>query len=213
MNYNSQAKAYKRDMTCVNISAYKDIDDTPLLVLVDLQREYLCADRRLGLHAPEAAIKNCTVLVEWARSCRIPIAFVRWTQPGKLFSRGGDFSGWIEPCSPAGSDMIFERAWPSCYASAEFAQMMENGGGRNAILAGFTGSMACLATVVDGAQRQHRFTFVSDASLSHAIRDHGQLQVHAMATLLISQFAHVVQTSLLLADNAQFSSIAEQFEG
>ena len=213
MNLHPKPQGFLRDMNCVSISTYKDLDDTPLLVLVDLQREYLCADRRLGLQAPDSAIKNCSLLTEWARANRIPVAFVRWTQPGKLFARGGNFTGWIEACSPSGSDMVFERSWPSCYASSEFAQMMDNGGGRNVILAGFTGSMACLATVIEGVQRQHRFTFVSDASLSHAIRHHTQSEVHDMASLIISQFAHVMDTLSLVNGHRPFSDFAEQIAG
>lgn len=197
-------------MNPITIATYKDYDDTPLLILVDLQREYLCLERRLGLRDPDRAISNCSRLVSWARANRIPIAFVRWTQPGKLFSKSNNLSGWIDGCAPTGSDMVFERAWPSCYASPEFARMMDDGAGQNAIIAGFTGSMACLTTIIEGVPRKHRFTFVSDASLSHELGSNSQSEAHDMATKMISQFADVTDTATVVRTRCAFQVLRNQ---
>lgn len=72
--------------------------------------------------------------------------------------------------------------------------MMDEGGGRNAVIAGFTGAVACLATIVEGASYGHKYTFVSDASTSHAIRGNDEETSHHMATTLISNFAPLAST-------------------
>jgi nicotinamidase-related amidase len=186
----------------IDIRSYKDNARIPLLVLVDLQQEYVCPGRPLGLKNAGKAFDNCKRLLACARANRYPVAFVRWTQAGLMFNRGAQFSDWVDGCVPTGSDMIFERAWPSCYASAEFSEMMDSGGGRNAVIAGFTGSIACLATIIEGAPRQHRFTFIHDASISHAHHGKEEDEIHAMATTLISLYATVWTTEHWLNEQA-----------
>ena len=90
--------------------------------------------------------------------------------------------------------MVFERAWPSCYESTEFSEMMDDGGGRNAVIAGFTGAIACIATMIEGVPRQHRFTFIEDASASHAHQGKSEAAMHQVACSLISLYARVEKT-------------------
>ena len=54
--------------------------------------------------------------------------------------------------------MIFERDRPSCYASKDFSEVMESGGG-SFVLAGFAGEAACLATAIDAFHRGHTSHF------------------------------------------------------
>ncbi|MBU1212822.1 MAG: isochorismatase family protein [Alphaproteobacteria bacterium] len=185
-------------MAVINLQSLKAAS-MPLLILADLQKEYVCADRPLGLQNPQAALVNCRRLLSHARSMRIPVAFLRWAQRGHLFNPSGLFSGWIDGLTPRGSDMVFERAWPSAYTSAEFANCMDEGLGDNAAIAGFTGSLSCLATVVEGSQRQHRYTFITDASQTHALEGQDEERSHEIATSLISLYARVETTESWIA--------------
>lgn len=178
----------------VDIRSYTGDDGIPTLILVDLQQEYLAPHRPLGLKNPQSALGNCRQLLAEARACKWPVAFVRWAQCGTVFNHKGQFSGWLDGFNPTGSDMIFERQLPSCYSSSEFTEMMNDCCGRNALIAGFTGAIACLSTIVEGVSRQHSFTFIWDASASHAHRGKDESEAHGMATFVISSYAEIKST-------------------
>jgi nicotinamidase-related amidase len=176
----------------VDIRVYRDPAFTPLLVLVDPQLEYL-TDGQLGLPHAEQPVERCRRLLAFARQERFPVAFTRWRQHRK-FMQPGSRSEWIDGLAPAGGDMIFDRSGPSCYGSRDFAEMMDRGGGTHAVLAGFTGTMACLSTVVDAIHRGHTVTFIHDASASHAMASLPATQTHQFITDVISLYCPVMST-------------------
>src|SRR6266700_6555620 len=122
----------------IDLRAYVDPSVVPTLVLVDLQQEYVATSR---------ALANCRAALAHARAKGFPVAFVRWLARSAFFNPATRFSRWIERFEPFGSDMVFERDQPSCYASTSFDQVMTECGGF--VLAGFAGEAACLATAVD----------------------------------------------------------------
>ena len=178
-------------MNIVDLNVLKGSAPLPLLILIDVQREYVESRRPLALKSHESAIANCRNLLQHARRSYMPVAFLRWVQPSKIFNPNGAFTTWIDGLEPLGSEMVFDRRWPSAYTSEEFAAMMDEGWGYDAAIAGFTGTIACLATMVDASQRQHRLTFLADASQSHAMGTHDETAAHAMAGSIISLFGKV----------------------
>ncbi len=128
------------------------------LVLVDLQQEYIASPRVLALEETKGALANCRAALAHARAMGLPVAFARWIDRTPLFNKATRFSRWIEGFEPHGVDMIFERNRPSCYASADFAEVMSGGGG-SFVLAGFAGEAACLATAIDAFHRGHTVTY------------------------------------------------------
>lgn len=180
-------------MNVVNLRVYRDSRFTPTVIVVDPQKEYVAANRALELPGVDAAIERCRELVSFARGNGFPIVFMRWKQQGKFFN-ARPFADWIDGLVPNGSDMIFERSLPSCYASDAFSEMMEQGGGDNAVIAGFTGAIACLSTLVEAYHRKHNLTFLADASASHPLLPHTPVQTHEFTTQLISLYAPVATT-------------------
>lgn len=195
-------------MAPIDIHTFSGLNNAPTLVLVDLQQEYICEHRPLGLSSATPALENCKRLLAAARHYKIPVAFMRWSQDGTVFNRNGRFSDWIEGLSPTKSDMVFERRHPSCYASKEFCSMMRDGGGEHVIIAGLTSSVACLATIVDGVTNQHRYIFAQDASASHAHNGKNENEVHDLACFFISIFGMLKSTSQVIAE---FESSVSQF--
>ncbi len=186
-------------MGVVDLRTYRDSSATPLLILVDPQLEYQCEDRALRLDCADEAIANCQALLSFARASRFPVAFVRWIQKGKFFGHMSAGSGWIDGLGPRGSDMIFDRDMPSCYASRDFADMMEQGGGSNAVIAGFTGTIACLSTIIDAFHRGHRVMFISDASASHQTVDASHADAHRAAVGIARLYCPVETTARWIA--------------
>ncbi len=127
----------------IDLRAYVDPSVVPILVLVDLQQEYIATARALAVPGAAAALANCRAALTHARAKGFPVAFVRWLARSAFFNPATRFSRWIEGFEPFGSDMVFERGQPSCYASTSFDQVMTECGG-NFVLAGFAGEAACL---------------------------------------------------------------------
>jgi len=180
-------------MNVVDLRVYRDPAFTPVVIFIDPQQEYVAEGRALGLANAVRAVENCRTLLAFARREGFPVAFTRLRQRGKFFG-GHAHSGWIDGLSPQGGDMVFDRSLPSCYADREFADMMDNGGGDNAVLAGFTGTIACLSTAIDAYQRQHRVAFIADASASHALPSFQDDAAHAFVTEVIGLYGPVTTT-------------------
>jgi nicotinamidase-related amidase len=178
----------------VNLRTYSDAALLPVVIVIDPQREYEAEDRALRLPAPEPAIENCRRIVRFARLHGLPLALLRWRQRGKFLADVNGFAGWLDGLAPRGSDMVFERSTPSCYGSNGFAEMMNAGGGEHAVVAGFTGALACLSTVIDGYHRGHKLTFVADASASHRLEGFPTAETDRLVASIIGLYAPVMST-------------------
>jgi len=135
----------------------------------------------------------------------LPVAFVRWIDRTAIFNKASRFSRWIEGFEPHGVDMIFERNRPSCYASADFAEVIGGGGG-SFVLAGFAGEAACLATAIDGFHRGHGITFLADASASHALDDIAAKDVHRVVSTVAGLYGEVLTTKSWIARTSRRNS-------
>jgi nicotinamidase-related amidase len=189
----------------IDLRAYVNPSVIPTLVLVDLQREYIASPRVLAIPEARTALANCRAALVHARAMGFPVAYVRWINRSSLFNAATPFSRWIEGFEPHGVDMIFERNRPSCYASADFAEVMSGGGG-NFVLAGFAGEAACLATAIDAFHRGHEVTYLADASASHALDDAGADDVHRVVSSIVGLYGSVSATKTWIADTSRRSN-------
>ena len=164
-------------MSIVNFRAYANPRIVPTLVLVDLQQEYIAAPRALALEDAPKALEQCRAALAHARENGFPVAFMRW----------------IEGFEPHGSDMIFERNRPSCYASREFAEFMGRSG-QPFVMAGFAGETACLSTAIDAFHRGHAFSFLHDASASHALEHTPAEGAHRAVGDIVRLYGDVTDT-------------------
>jgi nicotinamidase-related amidase len=182
----------------IDLRAYVNPSVIQTLVLVDLQQEYIASPRVLALEETKGALANCRAALAHARAMGLPVAFVRWIDRTPIFNKASPFSRWIEGFEPHGVDMIFERNRPSCYASADFAEVMGGAGG-SFVLAGFAGEAACLATAIDGFHRGHSITFLGDASASHALDDITAKDVHRVVSTVTGLYGEVLTTKSWIA--------------
>jgi nicotinamidase-related amidase len=159
----------------------------------------------LALEETKGALANCRAALTHARAAGMPVAYVRWIDRTPLFNKATRFSRWIEGFEPHGADMIFERNRPSCYASADFAEVVGLGGG-SFVLAGFAGEAACLATTVDAFHRGHTVTYLTDASASHALDDIGANEVHRVVSGVVGLYGDVITTRSWIARTSRRNS-------
>lgn len=165
----------------------------PTLVLMDMQQEYVSDSRMLAIKDNEGALRNCRSALDHARRMGFPVAFVRWSGRSTFFNAATPYYRWIDAFSPHGSEMVFERDRPSCFASPHFADVMANAGGP-IVFAGFSGEGACLSSAIDAFHRGIEFVYLADASASHAIGDKAEQDVHAMLTSVIGLYGVVNST-------------------
>jgi nicotinamidase-related amidase len=173
----------------------------PMLVLVDMQKEYAATASSAALGGVDAAIGNCRRALAHARRAGIQVAFVRWRAGSAFFQPAAPFSGWIDGFIPTRDDAVFERSCPSCYASAPFADMMALSGSR-VVLAGFAGEAACLATAIDAFHRGQRVTFLEDASASHGLGEFDASKVHGVISRVLEIYGNVCSTQSWIASTA-----------
>jgi len=178
----------------IDIRRYVDPSDIPTLVLVDLQQEYVASERPLAVPNAAQALEHCRAALAHARAMGFPVAFVRRSGSGAIFNAATRFARWIPGFEPWGADMVFERNRPSCYASAEFGEVMGYGNG-HFVLAGFAGESSCLATAVDAFHRGHRFVFLDNASASHGLDEVTPRDAHTVVSKIIHLYGDVTDTA------------------
>ncbi len=177
----------------VDFRAFTNSVTVPVMVFVDLQQEYVAAPRGLAIPNAAPALANCAIALKSARAAGMPIAHVRWAGRSNFFNPATPFAKWIDGFVPLGSEMIFERSRPSCYASRNFAEIMDEGEGEF-VLAGFAGESACLSTLIDAFHRGHRATYLADASASHALGEFASSAAHQMVLNLARLYGRVAET-------------------
>jgi nicotinamidase-related amidase len=188
----------------IPLRTFTDPARFPILVLVDMQKEYVASSRALSLDGADRALDNCRRALAHARRARIPVAFVRSRGMSPFFNPATPFSGWIEGFVPTRDDAVFERGRPSCYASAPFADMMAHAG-NHIVLAGFAGEAACLATAIDAFHRGQRLTFLEDASASHGLGEFEASEVHGVISRIVELYGDVCSTHTWIASTTATS--------
>lgn len=193
----------------VSLQPFVDPVTVPTVVMVDLQQEYIAAPRRMAIPDAMAALLQCRLLLAHARTMGFPIAFMKWLPRAPFFNAASRFSHWIDGFGPLPTEMVFERQLPSCYASGDFASMMEEGAGGNVVLAGFAGESACLSTMIDAYHRGHRVTFLTDASASHPLDAVSAADVHNLLAKVVSLYGSVATTAEWIDATNQEPTLSE----
>lgn len=152
----------------VSLRTFANSSSVPIVVFVDMQQEYLAQPRLLAISGIDRALDNCRRALDHSRRIGLPVAFIRMLNESAFFNRATPFVRWIEGFEPYRNEMVFERGSPSCYSSDPFAALVNQSRG-GIVLAGFAGESACLSTLIDAFHRNHKVTYLCDASASHAL--------------------------------------------
>jgi ureidoacrylate peracid hydrolase len=173
---------------------------TPILVNIDIQREYTTPGRPFYLTGIEPSLRNCGLLLLHARDGSWPVIHVRHIQKkGHLFDEAMEFSRFVEGFEPLPSEPVFTKSNLSCYSDEGFSRMMESAYHDQVYIVGYNSLMCCLSTLVDAFHRGHRLNYVADASLARATRSADEQEAHRHATEILSIYANIVATDEVLA--------------
>jgi nicotinamidase-related amidase len=159
-----------------------------------MQQEYLAKPRLLAISEIDRALDNCRKVLDHSRRVGLPVAFMRLVNESAFFNRATPFVRWIEGFEPYRNEMVFERNSPSCYSCEPFTALVNQSRG-GIVLAGFAGESACLSTLVDAFHRNHKVTYLCDASASHALDDVSADDIHRAVSKISGLYGEVYETT------------------
>ena len=165
-----------------------------IFIFVDWQVEYLSAGRAYALENLDASLNNGLKLLQVARDYGMTIVHFRRLMDGAFFNEATSFSNWIESFRPLPNEMVFERSQPSIYSNPDFTNFLASMCLPELIVSGLTGERSCLSTAVESAHRNHRLTYVKDASASCSIGNFNEMKSHDIVSDIINIYAEVSVT-------------------
>ena len=185
----------------VSLRTFANSSNVPIVVLVDMQQEYLAKPRLLAISKIDRALDNCRRVLDHAREIGLPVAFMRLLNESAFFNRATPFVRWIEGFEPYRNEMVFERSSPSCYSCEPFAALMNQSRG-GIVLAGFAGESDCLSTRIEAFHHNHRVTYLCDASASHALEDVPADEIHRAVSKISGLYGEVYETTDWIASTS-----------
>jgi nicotinamidase-related amidase len=172
---------------------FANSSDVPIVVFVDMQQEYLAQLRLLAIPGIDRALDNCRKVLDHSRKVGLPVAFIRMVA-NRHFSTATPFVRWIEGFEPHRNEMVFERARPSCYSCEPFTALVSQSRG-GIVQVGFPGESACLSTLIDAFHRNHKATYLTDASASHALGEMSADDVRRAVAKISGVYGDVHETA------------------
>jgi isochorismate hydrolase len=186
-------------MTVIALPTAQSYRQRTVICFFDLQREYVSPGRPVALQRTDPWLQNCRTLLAFARRSKLQIAHFRRLGRSAIFNPVTEWSQWIEEFRPnPASEMAFERDSPSPYVCQGFARFIESIQDPCLVIAGLTGTHACLTTAIESYVRGHQAIFVGDASASPALGSAPAESVHSVITDLIGLYAQVTTTEKLM---------------
>ena len=175
------------------------LDPTPLLLLIDIQQEYIAKGRPFHLKGIQPALDNCARVLAHARQHQWPIVHVRYIQESHLFNKDLPYSRFIEGFEPLAHETVFTKNMFSCFSDSLFTAFMATARHHPVYVMGFNAQMCCLSTLVDALHRGMRLNFIADASLARATALGDEQQSYAWIKEIMSVYADLVDTEMVLS--------------
>ena len=177
----------------------------PLLVMIDIQNEYVTPGRPFHLAGIQPSLARALELLGHARAAGWPIIHVQHLQGGAVFNHADPLSGFVDGFEPLQGERVITKAKLSAFSNPDFeAAVREHEG--DVLVAGYGSTMCCLATIVDAALYGRKLTFVHDASWA---RSPGptftEAETHRHATAIIGihgKLASVAEVATLATAQA-----------
>ncbi len=174
----------------------------PVLVLVDVQKEYVAKGRAFFLETIGKSLDNIKRLLAHARKEGWKIVHMRHQQNAEYFTYGSPFSDYIDGYEPHEGEESYTKPNFSCFSNREFQALMDKYRHEDIILAGYGATMCCLSTMVDAHHRGIELAFVGDASCARRTPRFGEQDMLEHILDIMGAFGTVVTTSQVLGTSA-----------
>ena len=130
-----------------------------VLVLVDVQKEYITEGRPFCLETIGESLENLRRLLAHGRKMGWKIVHMRHQQNAECFSYGSEYSEFIDGFGPQGNEADLVKTDFSCFSCPEFQALVDRARHQEIILAGYGATMCCLSTLIDAHLCQAFRTF------------------------------------------------------
>ncbi len=171
----------------------------PVLVLVDVQKEYVTEGRAFCLETIQESLDNCKKLLDHARANSWKIIHMHHAQNAEYFARGSEYSEYIEGFEPRENEFNIEKSDFSCFTAPQFSSLIDKYRHENIILAGYGCTMCCLSTLIQAHHRGFEFYFVKDATCAKRTPNYGEQDMKDHTLDIMTAFATLVSTEQVLA--------------
>ncbi len=182
-----------------------------VLILIDVQNEYVMENRPFKLNGIEPSLSQCKTLLAYARANAWEVIHIQHSNEGRAgidrFLPGTTYFDFIEGFHPKQGERHYIKNDFSCYSNEAFSayinQLQTIKPSLEMYIAGYNSVMCCLSTLEEARRRNHAFHFVHDASLAKALDELNEASMHAVMMKLYHQknLAKLVLTSEVTNDN------------
>ena len=175
----------------------------PILVVIDIQKEYTTPGRDFYLHGIEESLTNAKLILDFARQNHWNIVHVqhfRNDPNSELWNAASIYSDFVEGFEPQEGELKVIKNKFSSYSALEFGPYVEANKDEPLYMIGYNTRMCCLSTVVEGFHRGHIYHVVADATLAKATAHFSEIDMHEhMLEVMDGVFAKIVKTEAILS--------------
>lgn len=119
------------------------------LILIDCQNTY--TEGVMELDGVQAALEETAVLLDRARTARIPVIHIQHDDgPGSLYDIAGESGAIADAVAPRGGEPVIVKNYPNSFVNTDLENELKTVGATNLILAGFMTHM-CVNSTARGA--------------------------------------------------------------
>lgn len=136
--------------------------DTPVLLCLDLQMEFVAPGRPFADPDAEAIASLCSDLIAEARQAGWSVVHAQLHQGGPLIA-GYGLTQPAKGCEPRPGEVLLRRAGVSAFAHPDLDGVLESGMDSGAYVIGFSAPLSLTATLFDAEDRGHRLSLVEEA--------------------------------------------------
>lgn len=170
-----------------------------VLVLIDVQKEYIAEGRPFCLETIGASLENLRRLLAFAREKKWKIVHMKHQQNGECFTYGSEFSDFIDGFGPKDEERSLVKTDFSCFSCPDFQALADRNRNHEIIIAGYGATMCCLSTMIDAHHRGYDFTFVTDATCAKRSARFGEQDMKEHIVDIMAAFGATVTTDELLS--------------
>ncbi len=136
--------------------------DTPVLLCVDLQMEFVAPGRPFADPDGEEIASRCASIISDARDAGWSVVHVQLHQGGALVAGHGLIQP-IQGCEPRPGEVLLRRAGVSAFAHPDLEGILEAAAGSGAYAIGFSAPTSLTSTIFDAEDRLQPLHFVEGA--------------------------------------------------
>lgn len=169
-----------------------------LLLVIDIQNEYIVKGRPYYIEGIGPSLKNAKSVLEAARENGMTVWHMAHKQEGNVFSKDSSLSNFVADFIAKEDEKIFNKKMYSCFSSSEFTAALNELKPEEIIVIGYGTSKCCLCTIIDGIHRGYKFTLVEDATAAKREENASEEVMYQSSLLILKQYANLVKSADLI---------------